>query len=120
MEWGSPIIPLKGSNWWKSLINLDKEVPGKNWLMESIRRKVGDEAKTPFWTSKWIGNVPLAMVFPKLFSLSNHKEGMVLDFVASGGDRLDWIFTWRRNLFQWEEDLVVGLRELLEVVVLNL
>jgi hypothetical protein len=88
--------------------------------MGSIRRKVGDEAKTPFWTSKWIGNVPLAMVFPKLFSLSNHKEGMVLDFVASGGDRLDWIFTWRRNLFQWEEDLVVGLRELLEVVVLNL
>jgi hypothetical protein len=118
-EWMSPTIPLKASSWWKSMINLDKEVPGKNWFMESIRRKVGDGAKTSFWTSKWIGNEPLATVFPRLFSLANNKEGTVLDLVGSGGERLEWNFTWRRNLFQWEEDLVVGLRGLLESVVLK-
>ncbi|PNX92838.1 hypothetical protein L195_g015981 [Trifolium pratense] len=28
-----------------------------------------------------------------------------------------WSFSWRRELFQWEEDLVVRLREMLEPVV---
>jgi hypothetical protein len=118
-DWATPTIPSNASNWWRSLVNLDKEVPGKNWLMESIRRKVGDGAKTTFWSSIWIGNEPLALVYPRLFSLSTLKEGMVSDFVVLGGDSIDWIFTWRRTLFHWEEELVVGLKELLVEVVLK-
>jgi hypothetical protein len=36
-----------------------------------------------------------------------------------GGDSLEWNFSWRRNLFQWEEVLVVELKELLEEVELS-
>jgi hypothetical protein len=59
------------------------------------------------------------MTFPRLFSLSNQKEGSVLDIAVVGGDSLEWNFSWRRNLFQWEEVLVVELKELLEEVELS-
>jgi hypothetical protein len=55
-------------------MGLEKVVVGKNWLMEGIRRKMGNGATTLFWSSKWIGEVPLAVAFPRLFSLSTQKE----------------------------------------------
>ncbi|KAK2385146.1 hypothetical protein QL285_072415 [Trifolium repens] len=119
MEWGSPIISPKASWWWKNIMALDKAVPDKNWLLELIRRKVGNGANTHFWTSKWLGEAPLALKFPRLYSLSSQKEGMVLDLVVLGANSVGWNFTWRRALFQWEEDLVLSLRELLDGVVLS-
>jgi hypothetical protein len=118
--WVNPIIPSKASNWWKSIIALDKAVPGKKWILESIKRKVGDGATTSFWVSNWLGNVPLSLTFPRLFSLSTQKEDSVLDIVVVAGGRLEWNFMWRRNLFQWEEALVVELKEILEGVVLSM
>jgi hypothetical protein len=51
-----------------------------------------------------------------LFLLSNHKENNVRDFFVNG----EWSFTWRRNLFRWEEDLVSNLKLLLEPVSFTL
>jgi hypothetical protein len=77
-------------------------IPGKNWFLDTSLRKIGNGHSTSFWNVKWIGDGPLADVFPRLFLLSNHKENNVRDFFENG----EWSFMWRRNLFRWEEDLV--------------
>jgi hypothetical protein len=81
---------------------------------------LGNGLTTSFWHAKWIGDAPLALAFPRLYSLSNHKENMVSDFVSWNGDNRNWCFSWRRNLFQWEEDSVVVLKGLLEPVMFTL
>jgi hypothetical protein len=117
--WANFRVSPKASNWWRSIISLEKEVSGKNWISESIRRKVGNGVGTSFWNSNWVGGTPLAVVFPRLYSLSIQKEGTVCDFLLEDGDTRLWNFLWRRSLFQWEEVLVLRLREVLEFVALN-
>jgi hypothetical protein len=55
---------------------------------------------TSFWNVKLIGDTPLAVSFPRLFSISNQKDNMVRDFLDFEGEALSWSFSWRRNLFQ--------------------
>jgi hypothetical protein len=43
----------------------------------------------------------------------------VSDIGARNGNSLEWSFEWRRTLFNWEEDLVRDMRELLEGVVIS-
>jgi hypothetical protein len=105
--------------WWKNIISIEKAVPGKNWFAEAISRKVGNGRATSFWSSNWLGGTHLAVIFPRLFSLSNQKENLVVDFLVSNGVGSSWSFSWRRNLFQWEKDLVKNLEDLLEAVVLS-
>ncbi|KAK2409313.1 hypothetical protein QL285_044747 [Trifolium repens] len=40
-----------------------------------------------------------------------HKDGSVDSFYKREGDIWSWSFSWRRELFQWERDLVVRLKE---------
>ncbi|MCI31360.1 hypothetical protein A2U01_0052572, partial [Trifolium medium] len=82
-------------------------------------RSVGNGSSTYFWLSRWIGDAPLSLVYPRLFSLSLQKESMVGSCCAREGENWSWPFSWRRELFQWESDLVVQLRERLEVVRLS-
>lgn len=42
--------------------------------------KVGDGPKVKFWHDSWIGGGPLVIRFPRMFSLSVHKEASVCDF----------------------------------------
>ncbi|GAU50085.1 hypothetical protein TSUD_371690 [Trifolium subterraneum] len=120
VDWRDIRIPTLASKWWKDICTLDKVVDNHNWLAESMIRKVGNGTSTSFWCSNWIGEAPLSVTFPLLFSLSNHKNGMVRNFCDHVGENWRWSFSWRRDLFQWEEDLVVRLREILEPVVLSL
>jgi hypothetical protein len=55
--------------------------------------------------------------FPRLFSLSEQKEMMISDLVVVPVDRSQLI--WRRRLFQWEEERVGQLVELLREVRLT-
>jgi hypothetical protein len=59
-------------------------------------------------------------MFPRLYSLSTQKESMVFDLLVFDGNQISWSFLWRRNLFEWERDLVVLLENHLEAVVLSL
>jgi hypothetical protein len=112
-------IPTKASNWWKSIVAIDKVVPDRNWFVKSFARKVGDGYSTFFWTIKWIGETPLALAFPRLFSLSNEKESMVGDLLSSEGERRSWLLTWRKRLFQWEEENLAHLVNLLEMAIFS-
>ncbi|GAU39533.1 hypothetical protein TSUD_37860 [Trifolium subterraneum] len=45
---------------------------------------------------------------------------MVIDFRENHGETWCWTFSWRRDLFHWEVDLVARLREILDPVVFSL
>ncbi|GAU50162.1 hypothetical protein TSUD_263410 [Trifolium subterraneum] len=90
VDWSEFRIPTSASRWWKDICVLDKVVEFKNWLVESVSRKVGNGSSILFWTSLWIGEVPLSVAFPRL------------------------------DLFHWEVDLVARLREILDPVVFSL
>jgi hypothetical protein len=115
VDWSSYRIPTFASSWWKSIVAVENTIPGKNWWLESVSRKVGNRMDTSFWKTKWLGDLSLVEAFPRLFSLSNHKDDVVSNFLVREGDDCSWAFSWRRNLFRWEEELVGGLLELLEV-----
>ncbi|GAU29496.1 hypothetical protein TSUD_360410 [Trifolium subterraneum] len=120
VDWSGVRIPSTASMWWRDISSIDKVVSSKDWFAESIVRKVGNGNSTSFWSTIWIGDDPLSVVFPRLFSLSNNNDRMVKDFGEYREGRWIWSFSWRRDLFQWEEDLVAQLRELLDPVVLSL
>jgi hypothetical protein len=119
-DWSNRSIPASSSSWWKDICSLDNVVATKNWLAESLVRKVGNGASTFFWLSNWINGAPLSIQFPRLFSLSTQKECKVEDFFIRDGEDSRWSFTWRRALFQWEIALLDRLLELLGVVNLTL
>jgi hypothetical protein len=119
VDWSDYGVPSSSSYWWKDICALDSVVVSNNWLVEALTRVVGNGRSTYFWLSRWLGDAPLAVVFPRLFSLSMHKEGMVHDFFKREGDLWNWDFRWRRDLFQWELDLVASLRDRLKLVSLS-
>jgi hypothetical protein len=85
VDWSDYRVPSSASNWWKNIVDLDKVVPGNNWFVESVIRKVGNGNSTLFWSTKWIGEVPLALVYPRLYSLSNQKDCKVVDLLEQDG-----------------------------------
>jgi hypothetical protein len=119
VDWASYRTPSWASSWWKNIIAVDKTIPGKNWFVESVSRKVGNGMSTSFWNTKWLGDETLVVAFPRLFSLSNAKDSVIFDFSVLEGEARVWSFSWRRNLFRWEEDLVRELVARLELVRLS-
>jgi hypothetical protein len=100
----SQSYPSFASCWWKHIRDLDGCVDSINWLEEVIVRKVGNGLLTRFWKDVWIGDSPLCIKFPRLFSLSTQKDVCVGEVLKVDGERRLWEFAWRRNLFHWEVD----------------
>ncbi|RHN71145.1 putative reverse transcriptase zinc-binding domain-containing protein [Medicago truncatula] len=69
---------------------------------------------TSFWNVKWRGKRCFRLKYPRLYSISNQREARVGEVgVVSEVGRV-WLFSWRRHLFVWEEELLVSLMEDLE------
>jgi hypothetical protein len=73
--------PRFTSLWWRNLISLE-EGAGGNWFTNSVRRKIGNGVNTRFWKDKWLGDIPLSILFPRLYSLSCCKEAMVREVMV--------------------------------------
>jgi hypothetical protein len=89
-DWSSHRTPSLASKWWKNIVAIDNVVPGKNWFSDALTQKIGNGLSTSFWNVKWIGTAPLAVTFPRLFSLSNFKDNHVKYFWVEDGS---WSFT---------------------------
>ena len=90
------------------MVSLEEAV-GLNWFNREVMRKVGSEANTRFWLDLWVGNAPLCLAFPRLFSISSQKEAMVGDVWVVNEVGGAWSFLWRRNLFVWKGGLLENL-----------
>ncbi|QHO18793.1 Putative ribonuclease H protein [Arachis hypogaea] len=87
-------------------------------MITGLALEVGDGGRTRFWEDIWISGGSLKDRFPRLFSVSSQRGSLIGD--CGFWDRLTWIwnFQWRRELFQWELDLVNQLHNTLRVVKL--
>jgi hypothetical protein len=56
--------------------------------------RVGDGEGTRFWEDRWLGNAPLAMQFPNLYAIVNHKNVTVARTISESGLNI----SFRRNL----------------------
>jgi hypothetical protein len=96
------------SSWWRDLISI-KKIQGRggvDWFEENIRREVGDGRNTFFWKDPWIDGGMLCNLFRRLFDLSLDKEVKVAEMIVEeeGVKKINW--RWRRNLFEWEKEMV--------------
>jgi hypothetical protein len=64
VDWSEHRSPSSSSNWWKDICGLERIIVPNFWWSEAVVRVVGDGSSTSFWLSKWVGEAPLASVFP--------------------------------------------------------
>ena len=57
----------------------------------------------------WVGNSTLKCKFPRLYSLSVQKHMKIEDCGIWDGATWCWNLLWRRDLFDWEKDLLAQL-----------
>ncbi|KAL4287989.1 hypothetical protein AHAS_Ahas19G0241300 [Arachis hypogaea] len=87
-------------------------------MITGLSMEIGDGRRTHFWKDVWLSYGFLKDRFPRLFSVSTQKSFVI--GVCGFWDGLEWIwnFQWRRELFQWELELVNQLHETLRPVKL--
>lgn len=54
-----------------------------------------------FWSDRWLGG-PLKNMYELLFSISLNLEATDADLGRGEGDNVEWLFMWRRELFEWD------------------
>lgn len=64
------------SSWWKDVVNLEN-FGVQGWFNSELVRVVGNGLNTSFWNAKWKGDRTFRSKYPRLFSISNQKEGLV-------------------------------------------
>lgn len=68
----------KESLWWRDLITL-KEDDESNRLRQLLLFLLGDGYSIPFWNAQWLGQIPLASLFPLIFMLVADKNSSVVE-----------------------------------------
>ena len=76
-------------------------------------RRVGDGAKTLFWSHRWIGGILISVRFRRLFDLAENKTITVTNFFSLGLAREGDGWSCRHRLWVWEEDMLEECRALL-------
>jgi hypothetical protein len=66
-----------------------------------------------------MGDVPLCVRFPRLFSISLQKDILIRDLRVAVDGVVRWGWLWRRNLFAWEHHLLLDLSHQVPVVSLS-
>ncbi|XP_028101439.1 uncharacterized protein LOC114300778 [Camellia sinensis] len=88
--------------WGGTVAAADKQESLSLFYVSNLHMKVGNGCRIKFWYDHWCGALYLKDDFPRLFQLSNNKEGLLKEFVSSSA--AIWLFTFRRALFEWEKD----------------
>jgi hypothetical protein len=96
------------SLWWKDICRLGEvnRADRVDWCRAVMIKKLGNGYKTSFWNDVWIDDVPLCVVFPRLFSMTTRPTGTINQFGRWRSGVWLWEFVWRRNPFVWEEELI--------------
>jgi hypothetical protein len=98
VHWCGSNVVNRASLWWKDLCGIDVREEG-SWFANNITRVIGNGKSTRFWLDCWIGRETLRDRFPRLFSISLLKDGLVNDFWVEREGVFGWCWDWRRRLF---------------------
>ncbi|MCH83014.1 LINE-1 reverse transcriptase like [Trifolium medium] len=101
-------IDNRSSVWWRDL-NMALRFPrisGKGWFEENLRKVVGNGINTNFWSDPWVDGEKLRDQFNRLYDISLDKDKTVAKMLTEVDGERKILWSWRRNLFSWEEELV--------------
>ncbi|GAU48338.1 hypothetical protein TSUD_267630 [Trifolium subterraneum] len=99
-----------GSAWWRNVnsVRVGVGVQDNRWLVDNICRRVGNGRDTLFWLDPWLEECPLQRSFCRLYELAENTSISVADMFEAGWGIGGEEWKWRRRLFAWEEELVLG------------
>ena len=109
------------SQWWRDIQDTSYRFEGVyGWFEDLVQRKVGSGNQTAFWSHKWLDNLCLKDMHPRLFQVATNKEATIADMLADTNSRNTWKWTWFQHLFSWEEKLLEDLITKLQGVIVQL
>ncbi|XP_057723472.1 uncharacterized protein LOC130939379 [Arachis stenosperma] len=112
---GQP-IPSRGGSW-RDIYQLQiRELHIREKMIRGLSMDVGNGRTIKFWEDIWLPGGRLKEMFPRLFSVSNLTGSVIGECGFWDGLEWIWSFQWRRELFQWELDLLHQLHEVLQSV----
>ncbi|XP_020967371.1 uncharacterized protein LOC110266736 [Arachis ipaensis] len=112
---GQP-APIRGGPW-RDICQLQiSESQLREKMISGLSMELGNGRTIRFWEDSWLPPGVLKDMFPRLFSVSTLQGSVIGDCGFWDGLVWIWSFQWRRELFQWELDLVHQLHELLQSV----
>ncbi|GKV09210.1 hypothetical protein SLEP1_g20749 [Rubroshorea leprosula] len=113
-------LPVKLANMeeglWKSVIVGKYGAERGHWLDWGFRLKIGEGRGVKFWWDSWCGEECLANKFPRLYLLSTGKGKECHEMGNAERATWKWNLTWRRKLFEWEEEAARELKGMIEEV----
>ncbi|XP_072077829.1 uncharacterized protein [Arachis hypogaea] len=110
-------LPSRGGPW-KDICQLNiKEQHIRNMMISGLSMEVKNGRNTHFWEDAWLQDGSLKDYFPRLFSISNQQGSVIGDCGFWDGLEWVWNFQRRRELFQWELELLNQLYDRLRVVL---
>nr|KYP47723.1 Putative ribonuclease H protein At1g65750 family [Cajanus cajan] len=89
-------------------------VKGSRWC----RKVVGNGKNTYFWEEDWLQGGRLSQRYNRLYLIAENKKAKISDLLVWRNGGPEWCWRWRRELFQWEEDLLNSITT--EISELNL
>lgn len=69
--------PQHGGPWRGICASILKNQEAKKMATQGIRCKVGNGKKALFWHDTWIGDRPLKLLFPRLYSITTIKDAPI-------------------------------------------
>ena len=88
------------SLWWKDLKKVCGGRSSDRWFHKGVEWKVRKRDKIRFWLDDWVSGRSLAILFPRLYLISEQK----LHTLGRMGEWRDgvwfWELKWRRNTFE--------------------
>ncbi|XP_027337183.1 uncharacterized protein LOC113850857 [Abrus precatorius] len=73
------------------------------WVDISLNCVIGDSSTMRFWVDKWVRDVALAEIFPRLFFVPANKESKI----SENGRFVEGVWMWN---FQWRRQIIFSKR----------
>lgn len=71
--------------WWKDIVEMEV-LKSTSWFHSNVERENGEvKENTNFWKDIWVGNAPISISFPHVFSISTQNVAKVGDLFGGEG-----------------------------------
>jgi hypothetical protein len=91
----------------------------RGWFAKCVERRVCNGAETFFWSDPWLGGLPLSVRYQRLFGSSLNRSSTVAAVSDLGWGDGGTTWSWCRQLWAWEEEMLKECRTLLYDIVLQ-
>ena len=100
---------------WAHLLSSNAETSKmRSIIEEGMGVKIGNGQSVSFWHDTWCDGGALKRIFPKLYTISLQKNLLISQMGIWQEESWVWQLSWRRNLYDWEQDQATRLETLIQ------